>query len=296
MSSRQLKFRLRYHTELYLLLAPYVLGAGLLVAVPALLSFGLAFFSYDGLSAPVWVGLQNLQALRLDPLLPTAFYNSLFFVGLAVPLRLLGALGLSLWFNRPRRGVGFYRAAIYLPTIIPDVAYALAWLWIFNPLYGPLNQGLALLGLPTPAWLTDPLAARFALVLVAIFPIGEGFVILLAGLKNISPDLYDAARVDGGGRWQLFRHITWPLLTPWLLLLAFRDVILSFQSTFTPAVIMTGGGPYYATLYLPLLIFEEAFDRLRFGTGSAMTVVLCAVTVVLLYWLYNMFAGWGYDE
>jgi multiple sugar transport system permease protein len=128
---------------------------------------------------------------------------------------------------------------------------------------------------------------------MALFTTGEGFLILLSGLRNIPPELYDAAQVDGAGRWQSLRFLTLPLLTPWLVLLAVRDVILSFQSSFTAAYLMTGGGPYYATLFLPLLVYEEAFDRLRFGQGAAMMLILLAVTVGLVMLAYFLFEeGW----
>ena len=140
-------------TGLWVMLAPYLLGTLVLVAVPALMSAGLAFTSYDALSPPVYVGLQNFRTLAADPLTSTALFNSLFFIALAVPLRMLGALGLALLLSRPRRGAGTYRAGVYVPTVIPDIAYALIWLWIFNPLFGPVNLALEALGLPLPGWL-----------------------------------------------------------------------------------------------------------------------------------------------
>ncbi|MCB0031254.1 MAG: sugar ABC transporter permease [Anaerolineales bacterium] len=284
-----------YRLELYALLSPYLAGTFIMVAIPALLSLLLAFASYDALAPPVWNGWQNFRQVGSNALFWIALRNSLYFIVLAVPLRLLGALALALFLNKPRPGVGFYRAAIYLPTIVPDMAYALIWLWIFNPLYGPLNQTLALFGLPTPAWLVDPATAKLAFVIMAIFQLGEGFVVLLAGLKDIPGEYYESARMDGGNRWQLFRYITLPILGPWLILLTFRDIILSFQSTFTPSYAMTGGDPYYATLFLPLLIFQEAFDRFRFGTGSAM-MLLMFLTTLLLLWLLFRFFGWGHDQ
>ena len=141
----------RYRTTLYLLLAPFLLGVVVLVVVPMALSIGLAFTTYDGLSAPEWRGLANFRELATDPLFHIALRNSLVFVALTVPLRVLIALGLALLLNRSRRGVGLYRVAVYVPTIVPSVAYALIWLWIFNPRYGPLNQTLESLGLPAPA-------------------------------------------------------------------------------------------------------------------------------------------------
>jgi multiple sugar transport system permease protein len=298
MSNAISAFRRRLGAEagIYALLLPYLGGALLLVGLPALLSFAISLTRYDALSPPAWAGLQNFREVYNEPLFWTALNNSLFFIALAAPLRLLGALGLALLLNRPRRGVGFYRAAVYLPSIIPETAYALIWLWIFNPLYGPLNLLLSALGLPTPAWLVEPATARPALVLMSLFQIGEGFVVLLAGLRDIPPECLAAARVDGANRWQVFRWITLPLLTPWLLLLAIRDVILSLQNTFTPAYIMTGGGPYYRTFFAPLLIYEEAFDRFRFGQGAAVMLLVLLVTLGLLLLLYGLFEGWGQDE
>jgi multiple sugar transport system permease protein len=279
------------------MLAPYLAGALLLVLLPAGLAFAIAFFRYDALSPPFYVGLLNFQNARLEPLLPIALSNSVFYIVMAVPLRILAALGLALLYQRPRRLTRLYRALACLPSVIPDAAYALVWLWIFNPLYGPLNLVLQALGLPTPGWLTNMTAAKPALVLMALFQVAEGFVILLAGLKSIPAELYAAAKVDGAGAPQAFRHITLPVLAPWLLLLTIRDIILSFQSTFTPALLMTRGGPYYATLFLPLLMYEEAFDGLRFGLASAIMLlmfVLVAVLILLAYWLFEQ--GWGDDE
>jgi multiple sugar transport system permease protein len=264
------------------MLAPFLIGTLILVALPALLSFGLAFTRYDGLSAPEWHGTLNFREIFADPLFVTAARNSLVFILLAVPLRVLGALALALLLRQRRRGVGVYRAAVYLPTVIPDVAYALAWLWILNPIYGPLNLALRAIGLPAPAWLAQSDTALPAIVIMSAFQIGEGFVLLLAGLQDIPQDYYESAALDGGNHWQLFRYITLPLLAPWLVLLTLRDIILTAQSTFAPAFLMTRGGPYYATLFMPLLVYEEAFDRFRFGHGSTLMLLLFISVGVLL--------------
>lgn len=289
-------FSSSYRTPLLLMLAPYLVGTAILVGVPALLSLVLAFMRYDGMSTPVWVGWFNFRLVLANPvdlLFPISLYNTLYFIILAVPVRILSALTLALWLNRKGRGVGLYRAAVYLPTIIPDVAYALIWMWIFNPLYGPLNLILGMLGLPTPGWLADADFAKVVFVVMAAFQIGEGFVVLLAGLQNIPPEYYAAAAVDGGNTWQQFRYITLPLLAPWLLLLTLRDIILSTQNIFTANFIMTNGDPYYSTLFLPLLIYEEAFDRMHFGPGSAMTVLLVIVTAALIGFVLSIVGNWG---
>jgi multiple sugar transport system permease protein len=260
------------------------------------MSIGLAFTAYDGLSAPEWRGLANFRELSADPLFAIALRNSLLFVALTVPLRVLIALGLALLLHRPRRGVGFYRVAVYVPTVVPSVAYALIWLWIFNPRYGPLNLALEWLGLPGPAWLIDSTTALPALAVTALFQIGEGFVVVLAGLRAIPAECYQASSIDGAGRLGRLWYITLPLLAPWLLLLTIRDVIVSAQSTFTPALLMTGGGPYYATLFVPLLMYETAFDRFRFGQGAAMMLLLLLVVGALIALTYRAVGGWGYED
>ena len=167
------------------MLLPYLVGTLLLVGLPALMSAVLAFTAYDALTPPVFVGFANFRVLAADPVVTTAIGNSLVFILLAVPLRIVGALALALLLLRPRRGVGGYRAAVYVPTVIPDVAFALIWLWIFNPLFGPVNVALEALGLPAPGWLADAETARFPFVIMALFQIGEGFVVLLAALRGL---------------------------------------------------------------------------------------------------------------
>jgi multiple sugar transport system permease protein len=288
--------RTRYQLSLYLLLTPFLLGVTALVVLPAALSLGAAFTSYDGLAPPVWSGLANFRAVASDGLFRTALANSALFVLLTVPLRTLLTLALALLLARPRRGVGLYRAAIYLPTVVPGVAYALVWLWLLNPLYGPLNLLLGAAGLPTPAWLADPRTALLALAFAALFQLGEGFVVLLAGLQEIPDEYYEQAALDGAGRLTTLRTVVLPLLTPWLLLVVVRDLIVSAQSSFTPAFVMTGGGPYHATLLLPLLIYQTAFERLRFGEGAAMTALLFVGVGLLVLLTQRLFGGWGYDD
>jgi multiple sugar transport system permease protein len=263
-------------------LLPYALGVAALIVVPALLNSAYAFTDHTGLAAPRFNGVANVRRMLTDPFFFASLRASLAHVALAVPLRLLAASALALLLAAPRRGGALYRAAVYLPTVIPDVALALLFLWVLNPLYGPLNQLLGALGLPEPAWLSTTWGARSGVALMLLFPIGEAFLVVLAARRSLNGRLYEAAAIDGANAFQQLRRITLPLIAPVLVLLAIRDTVLSLQTSFVPAYILTDGGPRNATLFLPLYIYDQAFEFLGFGYGAMLTLVLLAVTLVLI--------------
>jgi multiple sugar transport system permease protein len=283
----------REHRALLGMLAPFVIGVALLIVVPAAITFGLALFDYDLIRPARFSGVQNFIDLASDDVFRISLRNSLFFALFAVPLRLLGALGLALLLHRRFRRVGAYRTSAYLPTVVPDVAYALLWLWIFNPLYGPLNLFLGLFGDFTPAWLTNPTAAQAAIVIMSLFQIGEGFIVAMATRQEIPEELYELATIEGTGPWQGFVRITLPFMAPTLLLLLFRDTIFSFQVNFVPALVMTGGGPPpYATTYLPLFIYRNGFEYLRYGYAAAATLTMFVITVAIVFIQYRLVKRW----
>lgn len=293
MLNHRFRPRLPYQLRLQLLLVPYMAGIVVLVVIPAAVTFALAFFHYDGLSPPRWAGTLNFALAYTDSLFNLSVQNSLALIILPTPLRVLGAFFLARLLQRHGRFLAWFRAAVYLPSVIPAAAFALAWLWIFNPLYGPLNLFLVQLGLAPPAWLVDPLWAKPALILLSFWQIGEGFLVSLAALQDIPPELEDAAAIDGAGAWGLLRHISLPLVAPILLLLAFRDAILTFQDSFTSIFIMTGGGPYYATYTLPFFIYEQGFDLLSFGVASAALWVMYALSGLIVILLYIIARQWN---
>ncbi len=263
-------------------LAPVTVGAIALVLVPGILTFVLAFSDYDGLRAPAAAGLDNFRALGRDRIFLQAVRNSLIFVALAVPLRLLVALGVGLLVAPQRRGTGPARTAVALPTFVPDVAYALLWLWIFNPLYGPLATVLRSAGLPGTEWLLGPWGARSSIVIMSLFQVAEAIIVVVAVRNEIPDELYEIASLEGASRSYVFRRVTLPLLAPTLGLLAARDVALSLQATFVPALVLTGGGPEYATTFLPLYTYQSAFEYLRFGYAAAMSVVMFGITAAMI--------------
>lgn len=287
-------FSLSYRRQLVLFLAPYLLGTLALVVLPALATVTVSFADYSGVGRLTWAGLDSFRRLAQTPLVRLGLYNTLVFAGLAVPLRLVGALLLALLLGGRRSlrpGSGLYRAAVYLPTIMPEAAYALVWLWILNPVYGPLNLILGAFGLPQPGWLTEGDTARAAVILMALMQLGEGFVVVLAARQNVPASLYEAAEVDGANRWQGFWRITLPLIVPWLMLLACRDLVVAVQNTFTPSFVLAYGGPYYATTFLPLLIYEISFDFQDWGLASAILVVVYLWVLLLIVGIRNLIEG-----
>jgi multiple sugar transport system permease protein len=282
--------------QLALMLAPYLVGLVVLVAIPAGITLALALTEYDLIGSPRFLGLDNFRELVDDEIFRTALANSLVFALVAVPLRLGAALALALLLHPRFRGVGVARTSTVLPTVVPDLAYGLLWLWLFNPLYGPINlaldamndaPGFTAWGLPLPQWLTHANDARAAIVIMALFTIGEGFVVLLFTRQGLPGELYELAAVEDATAWAVFRRITLPLMAPVLLLLLLRDTIFSFQVNFVPALIVTEGGPPpYATTYLPLFVYQNAFEYLRYGYAAAATVTMLVLTalIVLVQW------------
>ncbi len=288
--------------QVALLLAPYVFGIVVLVALPAVVTFALAFTEYDLLRSPSFVGLENFRGLADDDVFGIALKNSLIFAALAVPLRLAAALGLSLLLHRRYTGVGTARSASALPTVIPDIAYGLVWLWLFNPLYGPINLLLKVggdsptttaWGVQPPQWLTHPNDARAAIIIMSLFTIGEAFVVLLVTRQGLPSELFELAALEDATAWGVFRRVTLPLMAPILLLLLARDTIFSLQWTFVPALIVTDGGPPpYATTYVPLFVYKTAFEYLRYGYAAAATLAMFGLTALIVWLQWRIVRRW----
>jgi multiple sugar transport system permease protein len=271
------------------MLAPYLVGLVGLVLIPTAVTLAMAFAEYDLIQPPRWIGFGNFAELAGSDAFRAALVNSLVFAAVAVPLRLLIALALALLLHRRAPGVGTARTAAALPTAVPEIAYGLLWLWLFNPLQGPINQVLRLggendltaFGRTPPQWLTDPTDARAAIIVMSLFTIGETFVILLAARQALPAEVYELAAIEDATGWDVFRRVTLPLLAPVLGLLLLRDTILSFQVSFVPALVVTDGGPPpYATTYLSLFVYRNAFEYLRYGYAAAATFVMLLLTAV----------------
>lgn len=282
----------RDRRQLALMLAPYLIGLTVLVLAPSAVSLGMAFTEYDLIGPARWVGLANFAELATSIPFRAALVNSLVFAAIAVPLRVALALGLALLLHHRVQtggassggGGGAARTIATVPTAVPEIAYGLLWLWLFNPMYGPVNQLLRWVGADTPAWLTAPNDARAAIIIMSLFTIGEMFVVFLAARRAVPREVYELAALEGASGWTLARRITLPVLAPVIGLLALRDVIAGFQLSFVPALVVTEGGPPpYSTTYLSLYIYRNAFEYLRYGYAAAATVVMLALTAAAAY-------------
>lgn len=259
-----------------IMLGPLAIGGVLVVVVPVLMTIVLAFLRYNGLEPPEPAGLGNFGRVARDPIFRETLFNTLLFVVVAVPLRLLLAIGAALALSRRGWGSGTARALVYLPTVVPDVAYALLWSWLVNPITGPFAPwlGASLVGTP---W-----GARTTILVVSLFQVGEAFLVAMIARRSIPESYYDEAAVEGASRWYAFRHVTLPVMAPVLALLAARDVVVSFQASFVPALVITDGGPLYATTFLPVQVYRTGFEFLRFGPAAVMTLVALVAAAAML--------------
>jgi multiple sugar transport system permease protein len=246
-----------------------------------LYSFYLSFTNWDLISnAGQYVGFRNyVQMFTEDPTFWHSVRTTVTYAVVATPLKLVVALGVAMLLNRPRRGVGTARALFYLPSLLgSSVAVALVWQSLFSRA-GAINAFLAWFGITGKPWVNDPQYVLGTIILLGVWQFGAPMVIFLAGLKQIPRELYEAASVDGAGRWRQFRHITLPSLSPVIFFNLVLETIHSFQ-IFTSAYVIGGGqgGPVDATMVYTLYLYRTAFGESRIGYASALAwVFLLAV-------------------
>lgn len=291
---RPLGLRLRRWVGLAFI-APWLLAFIGFDAIPIVSGFYHSFtdWSITG-SRTHFLGLANYaEAFGRDPLFWKAVTNTLYYIGFSVPLGILFAFTLALLLNSKVHGTTFYRTIYYLPSVVPTVAATIVWTFIFETRRGILNWLLELLGLPVVRWLSDPTWAKPALIIMSLWGIGGSMVIYLAGLQGIGQEMYEAAEIDGAGSWQRLLRITVPLMTPTIFFNLMMGLIGAFQ-VFSSAFIMTGGGPFNATLFYMLHLYNHAFRYFRMGYGSALGVILFVVVLALTALVNRTSERWVY--
>jgi multiple sugar transport system permease protein len=278
----------------WVFLSPWLIGAALLTIGPMIASLVLSFTDYDLFTAPEFVGTANYERMFFeDPRFWKSVGVTLNYVLVAVPLKLAAALGIALLLNRPRRGQGFYRSAFYAPSLLgASVAVAIVWRTLFSD-DGVVDNTLSVFGLDLGGWISNPALALYVLVSLAVWQFGAPMVIFLAGLKQIPGELYDAAAVDGAGRWRTFWSVTWPLLSPVLFFNLVLEMIGAFQS-FTSAYVVSGGrgGPIDSTLFFTLYLYDRAFTAFDMGYASAMAWFLLVVIAIVTALIFRSSRSW----
>lgn len=263
----------------YSFLAPWLIGFLGLTLGPTLASLYLSFTNFDLLQDPQFIGTANYQRIMTND---AKFWHSMqvtfTYVIMAVPLKLAFALGLAMVLNRGIAGLPLYRALFYLPSLLgASVAIAVLWRQLFAK-DGLVNVALALFGIDGPSWISDPNYSLYTLVLLSIWQFGSPMIIFLAGLRQIPPDVYEAASIDGANKMQQFIKITLPLLTPVIFFNGIVQTIDAFKA-FTPAFIISEGtgGPIDSTLFYTLYLYQEGFAYFRMGYAAALAWILLVI-------------------
>lgn len=275
-----------------LFLGPSLVPLLLFTLGPMAASFGLSFLRWDLLRPARFVGLQNYINLLSDADFRAAILHTLLFIAGYLPLVFVGGLAIALALNQRLRGLGIFRAVYFLPVVTSWVVVALMWKWLLNPEGGIVNYALSLIGITGPGWWTDPAWAMPSIILASAWKdLGFVMIILLAGLQAIPEDYYEAAAVDGAGRWARFRSITLPLLSPASFFVVVISLINSFQ-VFDQVWVMTSGGPAGASSVVVEQIVKHAFSYSQMGYAAAMSWVLFAAILGVTFFQMRLQRRW----
>lgn len=274
--------------------SPYVIGLCIFTAFPFLASLYLSFTDYDLLSTPEWVGLDNYERLfTRDRTFSKSLSVTLLYVFMTVPLKLCFALLVAVVLNYKLKAIGFFRTAYYVPSVLGgSIAIAVLWRYIFADV-GLVNMGLTAIGMEPVNWFGDPQNALFTLTLLRCWQFGSAMVIFLAALQSVDRSLYEASSIDGATKWQQFRYITVPLITPVIFFNLIMQTVQAFQE-FNGPYIITDGGPLKATYLLPLYIYDKAFKSFDMGYASAIAWVLFVIIMVLTLIAFWSSKKWVY--
>jgi multiple sugar transport system permease protein len=299
--SRRRSRRLRHRLTVASFMAPATIGIAIFFLYPLVSAVYFSFTKFNLLSPPRWVGLENYRFMVEDANLLAAVKNTLWFIVVLVPARIVGALITGTLLANLKRASSLYRTIFYLPSLVPPVAATISFVYLFKPDTGPVNALLGRIGIEGPLWFNSPVWAKPSLVLLSLWGIGDLTVIFLAALLDVPVEQHEAAQLDGAGPWQRFRAITLPTISPVIVFAAITGVIATLQY-FTQAAVAasvasnqatTGGGisstfgyPEGSTFTYPLWLYVVGFRYNAMGYANALAVVLFIVafsaTLVML--------------
>ena len=274
--------------------SPWLLGLLMFWIYPTLASGYYSFTKFNAVQSPQWVGTENyVQLFTNDSNFWSAVYNTFYFAGLSIPLAIIFAFALATLLNAKIKFQVVYRTIYFLPTLVPEVALALVWVYLFTPGTGLINIPFDWLGIRGPCWLACEAWARPTMILLELWVIGNQVVLYLAGLQDVPQDLYDAANVDGANYYHKFRHVTLPMMTPVIFFHLVTSVIGALQFFAVP-YIMTGGTgfPANSTLFYSIYLYKNAFQYFQMGYASAMAWLLFVVTLVITLVIFRTARLW----
>jgi ABC-type sugar transport systems, permease components len=282
--------RSRYAGLVYIL--PWFAGFLLLQAWPLVSSFAYSFTDFQLLGVPRFIGLKNYADIfSNDPLFWKSLGRTTVYVLIAVPFKLAFALFIAVVLSSNVKGINAFRTVYYIPSIMGgSIAIAVLWRFMFMK-EGVVNQVLALIGVSGPNWLGDPSLALFTISLVTVWQFGSSMVLFLAGLKQVPPALYEAARIDGAGRARIFFRITMPMISPILFFNLIMQTVNAFQE-FTAAFVITQGGPLKSTYLYGLMLYDKGFRFFQMGYASALSWILFAVILALTSLTFRSSESW----
>ncbi len=275
-------------------ISPWLIGFVLFALFPLVASLYYSMTNYDFIRDPQFIGMTNyVRLFTVDPDFWTVMYNTLYYVGIGVPLGIMVAFLIANLLNSNIRGRTLFRSVIYIPSIVPAVCTAMVWLFILNVQYGAINGILKTMGLATIPFLSSPDLAKPSLIMIYVWAQGTAVVIFLAALQDVPRSLYDAALVDGANTWQRFWNVTVPLCTPVILFNFIMGIITAFQD-FTLPFVLTGGGPMKSTEFYVVNLYRNAFVQFSIGKASAMAWILFLIILFFSVILFRTSARWVY--
>lgn len=268
----------------FVFLLPWIIGFIVFTAGPMIYSLYISFTEYNVIRPPEFVGLENYRDLTTDRRIPRALGNTAFYTVLNVPLTMIFSLVLAMILLRVGRAAGFFRTAFYLPTVTPAVAVGTLFLLVLSG-NGLLNQGLGMIGINGPSWLSDPDYVKQGIVIMSLWTLGSTVIIYFAALRNVPVELYEAARIDGANAWQQFRNITVPFISGALFFTLIVNTIASLQifaEVFTMFFGLTQSSPAQSSaLFYVIYLFQRAFEDLDLGFASAMAWLLFLIILII---------------
>jgi ABC-type sugar transport system permease subunit len=273
------------------LVAPVMAMIGVFLLYPIASAVYYVFVDFNGINPhPPWVGLDNITELFHDHEVYAAFRHNIIWVliGTTAPLVLGLLFALLVW--KVRRASAWYRVAIFLPHVLPQVAVGVVWGWIYEPTRGWLNRVLSAVGLDSLAtgWLGNPHTALYAVLGTAIWAtVGFVFIIFLSALRNVDADLVDAAMLDGANSFQRLRYVILPQIMPVFLMVATITLLGGF-SVFDIVFVMTGGGPANASEVLGTYAYSSAFQLNRISYGTTLALIISVVSIPFAVWLNRL--------